>query len=157
MILWTRRWGEQLLMASTILAAMPVGSAWVGSRHRRVCRGEYSAIVTLHGPPSLSASHRLALIAAAAGGSNVACLRLWKLELQKLADEIGLRITVFHFPPGTSKWNEIEHRLFSLISQNWRGKPLVSLQAIVSLIAAKTTTTSLRFVLSWIPPLIRLA
>ncbi len=84
------------------------------------------------------------LITADAGGSNGARVRLWKLELQKLADETGLRIAVCHFPPGTSKWNKIEHRLFSLISQNWRGKPLVSHEVIVHLIAATTTRTGLR-------------
>jgi hypothetical protein len=84
------------------------------------------------------------LITADAGGSNGSRLRLWKLELQKLADETGLRIVVCHFPPGTSKWNKIEHRLFSYISQNWRGKPLRSFQTIVSLIAATTTSTGLQ-------------
>lgn len=84
------------------------------------------------------------LITADSGGSNGARLRLWKVELQKLADETGLRIAVCHFPPGTSKWNKIEHRLFSFITQNWRGKPLISLQVIVSLIAATTTGTGLR-------------
>ena len=66
------------------------------------------------------------------------------MELQRLADELGLSIRVSHFPPGTSKWNKIEHRLFSFISQNWRGKPLVSHQVIVNLIAATTTKTGLR-------------
>jgi len=84
------------------------------------------------------------LVTADAGGSNGSRLRLWKLELQKLADETGLRIAICHFPPGTSKWNKIEHRLFSFISQNWRGKPLTSLQVIVSLIAATTTATGLK-------------
>jgi transposase len=84
------------------------------------------------------------LITADAGGSNGSRLRLWKVELQKLADETGLRIAVCHFPPGTSKWNKIEHRLFSYITQNWRGKPLRSFQAIVNLIAATTTTTGLK-------------
>ena len=70
--------------------------------------------------------------------------RLWKLELQKLADETGLAISVSHLPPGTSKWNRIEHRLFSFISQNWRGKPLVSHEVIVNLIAATTTREGLR-------------
>ena len=84
------------------------------------------------------------LITAAAGGSNGARLRLWKLELQKPADESGLRIAVCHFPPGTSKWNKIEHRLFSFISQNWRGKPLVSHEVIVNLIAATPTRTGLQ-------------
>jgi hypothetical protein len=84
------------------------------------------------------------LVTADAGGSNGYRLRLWKLELQKLADETGLEIAVCHFPPGTSKWNKIEHRLFAAISQNWRGKPLVSHEVIVKLIAATTTRTGLR-------------
>jgi hypothetical protein len=84
------------------------------------------------------------LITADAGGSNGTRLRLWKLELQKLAHELGLSITVSHLPPGTSKWNRIEHRLFSFITCNWRGTPLVSYQAIVQLIAATTTTTGLK-------------
>jgi hypothetical protein len=71
-------------------------------------------------------------------------VRLWKAELQRLADETWLEIAVCHFPPGTSKWNKIEHRLFSFISQNWRGKPLVSHEAIVNLIAATTTKTGLK-------------
>ena len=70
-------------------------------------------------------------------------LRLWKLELQRLADETGLAITVTHHPPGTSKWNRIEHQLFSFISHNWRAKPLVSYQVIISLIAATKTDTGL--------------
>jgi len=66
------------------------------------------------------------------------------MELQKLADELGIPISVSHFPPGTSKWNKIEHRLFAFISQNWRGKPLISHEVIVNLIAATTTTTGLQ-------------
>jgi transposase len=84
------------------------------------------------------------LVTADGGGSNGSRVRLWKLELQQLADETGLTIQVCHLPPGTSKWNKIEHRLFSFISQNWRGKPLVSYQVIVSLIAATATTTGLQ-------------
>jgi transposase len=84
------------------------------------------------------------LITADAGGSNGYRLRLWKLELQKLADETGLEIAVCHFPPGTSKWNKIEHRLFSAITQNWRGKPLISHEVVVNLIGATTTETGLR-------------
>jgi hypothetical protein len=84
------------------------------------------------------------LITADSGGSNGARVRLWKVELQKLADEMGLRISVCHLPPGTSKWNKIEHRLFSYISQNWRGKPLISYEVIVNLIAGTTTQTGLR-------------
>lgn len=83
-------------------------------------------------------------ITADGGGSNGAKLRLWKVELQKLADELGLAITVCHLPPGTSKWNRIEHRMFSFITQNWRGKPLISHQVIVQLIAATTTRTGLK-------------
>ena len=87
---------------------------------------------------------RRLLITADAGGSNGARLRLWKVELQKLADFLRQPITVCHFPPGTSKWNKIEHRLFSFISQNWRGQPLISHAVIVNLIAATTTKTGLR-------------
>ena len=79
------------------------------------------------------------LITADSGGSNGYRIKLWKVELQKLADETGLGISICHFPPGTSKWNKIEHRLFSFITQNWRGKPLVSHEVIVNLIAATTT------------------
>jgi len=84
------------------------------------------------------------LIIADGGGSNGYRLRLWKVELQKLADELQLPIHVCHLPPGTSKWNKIEHRLFSFITQNWRGKPLVTHQVIVELIAATTTNAQLR-------------
>ena len=83
------------------------------------------------------------LITADGGGSNGSRVRLWKRELQKLANELGLDIVVSHLPPGTSKWNKIEHRLFSFISQNWRAKPLVSYRVIVDLISATTTKTGL--------------
>jgi hypothetical protein len=95
------------------------------------------------GRPVYPQANRL-LITADAGGSNGPRLRLWKVELQKLADQTGLRIAVCHFPPGTSKWNKIEHRLFSFISQNWRGKPLISFEVIVNLIAATTTARGLK-------------
>ena len=84
------------------------------------------------------------LITADAGGSNGSRLRLWKLELQKLADETGLSLSVCHFPPGTSKWNKIEHRLFSFISSNWRGQPLRDYETVVKLISRTTTATGLR-------------
>ena len=84
------------------------------------------------------------LITADSGGSNGARVRLWKWELQRLADKTRLSISVCHFPPGTSKWNHIEHRLFSFISQNWRGRPLVSLAVIISLIAATRTKNGLK-------------
>jgi transposase len=83
------------------------------------------------------------LITADAGGSNGYRTRLWKVELQKLADELGLTIQVCHFPPGTSKWNKIEHRLFSFISKNWRGRPLDSLATVVNLISNTKTRTGL--------------
>jgi hypothetical protein len=83
------------------------------------------------------------LITADCGGSNGYRVRLWKVELQRLADELQVPITVSHLPPGTSKWNRIEHRLFSHITMNWRGKPLVSHEVIVSLIAATTSSTGL--------------
>jgi transposase len=86
---------------------------------------------------------RRLVITADGGGSNGSRVRLWKLELQALANELDLEITVCHLPPGTSKWNKIEHRLFSFITQNWRGRPLVSYQTIVQLIAATTTTAGL--------------
>jgi len=83
------------------------------------------------------------LITADGGGSNGSRLRLWKLELQALADETQLALSVCHFPPGTSKWNKIEHRLFSFISSNWRGEPLQDYQTIVNLIAQTTTAKGL--------------
>jgi hypothetical protein len=87
---------------------------------------------------------RRLVITADGGGSNGPRSRLWKWALQRVADDFGLTLSICHLPPGTSKWNKIEHRLFSFISQNWRGKPLVSHQAIVNLIAATTTRTGLR-------------
>jgi len=87
---------------------------------------------------------RKLLICADSGGSNGYKLRVWRLGLQSLADEIGVPITVCHYPPGTSKWNKIEHRLFSFISINWRGRPLVNYETVVNLIGATTTRTGLR-------------
>ena len=83
-------------------------------------------------------------ITADSGGSNSSRGRLWKTEVQRLADLTGLEICVLHYPPGTSKWNRIEHKLFSQISINWRGRPLTSYETIISLIAATTTTTGLK-------------
>jgi hypothetical protein len=84
------------------------------------------------------------LVTADGGGSNGTRVRLWKVALQRLADQTGLRISVCHFPPGTSKWNKIEHRMFSHISMNWRGKPLYNHEVIVNLIASTTTRTGLK-------------
>jgi hypothetical protein len=84
------------------------------------------------------------LITADGGGSNGSRVRLWKVELQKFANETGLIVTLDHFPPGTSKWNKVEHRLFSCISMNWRGRPLISHEVIVNLIASTTTKKGLK-------------
>ena len=83
------------------------------------------------------------LVTADGGGSNSSRSRFWKVCLQDLSDELGMKLIVRHFPPGTSKWNKIEHRLFSFITQNWRGKPLVNHQTIINLIASTTTNTGL--------------
>ena len=112
-----------------------MGQAVYPRATRLLITAEHPALVELDGAGGLSAGD--------SGGSNGARVRLWKLELQKLADETGLRIAVSHLPPGTSKWNKIEHRLFSFISQNWRGKPLISHEVIVNLIAGTTTATGL--------------
>lgn len=107
------------------------------------------AVATIHnwwksmGQPLYPKAERL-LITADGGGSNGHRLRLWKTELQRLANEIKMPITVCHFPPGTSKWNKIEHKLFSFITKNWRGKPLVSYETIVNLIAATSTQSGLQ-------------
>jgi hypothetical protein len=93
---------------------------------------------------SLYTRARELLITADGGGSNGARLRLWKLELQQFADETGLSISVCHFPPGTSKWNKVEHRLFSFISSNWRGEPLRDYETIVNLISRTTTAKGLQ-------------
>ena len=87
---------------------------------------------------------RATLICADCGGSNGNRNRLWKVELGRLAAETGLAITVCHLPPGTSKWNKVEHRLFSHIAMNWRGRPLTSHEVVVETIAATTTTTGLK-------------
>ena len=84
------------------------------------------------------------MISADGGGSNSSRVRLWKLELQNLADETGLEITVTHLPPGTSKWNKIEHRLFCHITKNWQAQPLTSYEVIVNLIVHTTTKTGLK-------------
>jgi len=95
------------------------------------------------GQPLYPAARRL-LITADCGGSNGYRVRLWKVELQKLADDLGMIVQVCHFPPGTSKWNKIEHRMFCHITQNWRGRPLVSRQVVVNLIGNTTTAEGLR-------------
>ncbi len=94
------------------------------------------------GQPRYPGAKRL-LITADCGGSNGARVRLWKTELQTVSDQTGLSITVAPLPPGISKWNRVEHRLFAFITQNWRGKPLLTHQVIVKLIASTTTQTGL--------------
>ncbi len=95
------------------------------------------------GKQAYPGARKLLIITADAGGSNGYRLRLWKMELARLADELGIAITVVHMPPGTSKWNQIEHRLFSHISMNWAGQPLTSHEVAISLIAGTTTRTGL--------------
>jgi hypothetical protein len=107
------------------------------------------AVASIHGwwhseGKALYSDAKALVITADGGGSNGSRLRLWKLELQKFADESGLSISVCHFPPGTSKWNKIEHRLFSFISSNWRGQPLQDYETIVNLIAGTTTAKGLQ-------------
>jgi hypothetical protein len=97
----------------------------------------------LLGRRSYTSARRL-LICADAGGSNGNRLRAWKLHLQDLADELGLAITVCHYPPGTSKWNKIEHRLFSFISMNWKGQPLLSYETVIALIGRTSTRSGLK-------------
>jgi hypothetical protein len=87
---------------------------------------------------------RRLLICADAGGSNGSRLRAWKVHLQALADRLGFPVTVCHYPPGTSKWNKVEHRLFSFISMNWRGRPLLSFEAVINLIGGTTTKSGLK-------------
>ena len=126
---------------------MARNAGWVnvGTTTTRGLRGgEHPAVVGLDGAEPIYPAAKTLLITADGGGSNGSRVRLWKLELQRLASETGLRISVCHFPPGTSKWNKIEHRLFSFISQNWRGRPLVSHEVVVNLIAATTTETGLK-------------
>ena len=111
-------------------------------RHRRVRGGVDPPLVDHHGRHHLSRLGRL-LITADSGGSNGSRLRLWKTELAAFAAEAGLDITVCHLPPGTSKWNKIEHRLFSAISRNWRGRPLQSHEVVIETLRATTTSTGL--------------
>ena len=113
-------------------------------RHGRVRRGGDPALVAEDGREALSRGRTELLITADGGGSNGSRCRLWKVALQELADETGPDgSTVCHFPPGTSKWNKIEHRLFCHITQNWRGRPLVSHEVIVNLIGSTTTEAGL--------------
>lgn len=93
---------------------------------------------------SLYPNAKRLLITADCGGSNGYRVRLWRVQLQKLADELGMTIAVCHFPPGTSKWNKIEHRMFCHITQNWRGHPLLSREVVVNLIGNTTTSSGLR-------------
>src|ERR1019366_6084659 len=116
-----------------------MGFGGLRPRHRRVRRSDAAQLVGPRRPPRLPGADRL-LITADGGGSNGARLRAWKSELAAFAAATGLRVTVCHLPPGTSKWNKIEHRLFAHITMNWRGAPLTSHQTVVNLIGAVTTT-----------------
>ena len=97
------------------------------------------------GKPMYPGASKL-LITADCGGSNGRRVRLWKLELQRLSDEVGMVIHVCHFPPGTSKWNKIEHRMFCFITKNWRGRPLTSREVVVNLISNTTTRKGLEII-----------
>jgi hypothetical protein len=119
-----------------------MGECRRGSRYRQFRRASDSPLVVGDGQTTLSPGkpppdHRRWR------GSNGDRVRLWKIELQRLADQLCIPITVCHLPPGTSKWNKIEHRLFSFITLNWRGKPMRSFRTIIQLIAATTTTAGL--------------
>ena len=97
------------------------------------------------GKPEYSHANEI-LITADGGGSNGYRVRLWKHELQKFANEVEMAISVCHFPPGTSKWNKIEHRMFSYITKNWRGRPLETRETVVQLIANTKTKTGLKII-----------
>src|SRR5205807_10232108 len=111
-------------------------------RHGPLRRRDDSPLVLGNGPADLPNAERL-LVTADGGGSNGSRNRLWKIALQELVDETGLKISVCHFPPGTSKWNKIEHRMFCHITKNWRGRPLTSRAVVVNLIGSTTTTNGL--------------
>ena len=112
-------------------------------RYLRVCRRKYPALVAGNGAADLprcpAAPHY-----ADGGGSNGYRVRLWRRELQKLANELSIPVQVCHVPPGTSKWNKIEHRMFCHITANWRGRPLVSREVVVNLIVGTTTRQGLK-------------
>ena len=126
---------------------MTANKGWVSvgdrPRHRRVRRRDASGAGGGRWAAGSTRRRTKLLITADGGGSNGSRCRLWKVALQELADETGLRITVCHFPPGTSKWNKIEHRMFCHITENWRGRPLVSHEVVVNLIGSTTTETGL--------------
>ena len=131
-------------MGSTTSPRTPAGSTWASITTQRLSRSPRSAAGGwLAARLDYPQAPRL-LITADAGGSNSYRYRVWKAELAVLAAETGLAITVCHFPPGTSKWNKIEHRLFSHITMNWRGRPLTSHDIVLNTIAATRTSTGLR-------------
>ena len=139
----TRPWARRFPTASTTWSTTKAGSAWASTHDTaQFATNSIRRWWQEMGQARFPKAKEL-LITADGGGSNGHRTRLWKVSLQALADELGLTLNVCHFPPGTSKWNKIEHRLFSFITQNWRGKPLVSLQTIVNLIANTTTGTGL--------------
>jgi hypothetical protein len=130
-------------MASMTWGATPALSTWAPTMTREPLPWPpFVAGGALKAGSSIPQADQI-VITADGGGSNGWRLRLWKLELQKFADETGLSLSVCHFPPGTSKWNKIEHRLFSFISSNWRGEPLRDYETIVNLIAKTTTAKGL--------------
>ena len=152
-----RGWRRRVVIEKVGAASSVVGNPWAEKAAAMVDLGDPAWRGMVASRPGISPTTRCGspqmantypdatrlLITADGGGSNGSRVRLWKRELQKLANKLGLDIVVSHLPPGTSKWNKIEHRLFSFISQNWRAKPLVSYRVIVELISATTTKTGL--------------
>src|SRR3979409_1760744 len=130
-------------MACTTSRAIPGGSTSARITTRRRSRSNPSPVGGGTWASRLTPPPRPLLITADAGGSNSARSRLWNVELQRFADRTGLAISVSHFPPGTSKWNKIEHRLFCHITENWRGRPLVDHETVVQLIGNVRTRTGL--------------
>ncbi len=130
-------------MECMISARIWAGSTWVRTMIRRASRRKAYGAGGLGWAGRSTPNAKDLLICADCGGSSGYRIRLWKIELQKFAPKTHLKITICHFPPGINKWNKIEHRLFSHISMNWRGRPLVSHEVIEKLIGETTTSTGL--------------
>ena len=140
----TRRCRAPILTASTIWPGIRALSMWEPITTRPVLPWPLFGVGGDTKAGDCIRKHNRLLITADGGGSNGYRVRLWKWELQRLADQTGLEIAVCHFPPGTSKWNKVEHRLFSFISSNWRGEPLRDYETVVGLIACTTTAKGLK-------------
>jgi len=135
--------GRPVFTVPMIPSAMPGWSMSGCPTILRSLRSKHSPVVGALGRRQYPKANRI-LICADGGGSNGSRNRVWKYCLQQLANQFALPITVCHYPPGTSKWNKIEHRMFSFSSMNWRGQPLVSFETVINLISATTTKTGLK-------------